>query len=152
LNQFYLMFTFLAYDRSRAFYHMLNFMAYSVLNAIAKLAYHCPRPYMIDADLEVYGHCSQGFGHPSGHSHGSCTVLLVLALDWIAYKKVKGEWKFLYIGAALTGTFMIGFSRLYNGVHSLEQIFYGWQCGIFQALFFHYEIRDRILSNTSDLL
>lgn len=37
---------------------------------------------------------------------------------------------------------LIGFARLYVAVHSMNQIIYGWQLGIWLALYFHYCIRE----------
>lgn len=54
--------------------------------------------------------------------------------------------RYVWIGGAAFGTFLVGISRLYNGLHSMEQIFLGWQLGVLQTCVFHFSLRDKILS------
>jgi membrane-associated phospholipid phosphatase len=46
--------------------------------------------------------------------------------------------------AAITLPLLVGFSRLYNGDHSMDQILYGWLLGLWVAFANHYLFRDFI--------
>ena len=46
----------------------------------------------------------------------------------------------------------VGLSRLYLGAHSLNQIFLGWQFGMWTALMAHYTFRDAIINHVHKLL
>ncbi len=46
----------------------------------------------------------------------------------------------------------MGFSRLYNGVHSMDQILYGWLLGLWLAFALHLLVRDFILDHVKSLL
>lgn len=48
---------------------------------------------------------------------------------------------------AILLTFFIGFSRYYLGMHTINQIFYGWQLGLLLAVFFHFGLREPILKH-----
>ena len=85
--------------------------------------YHDPRPYMISAAIIPYG-CSQEYGNPSGHSLFGAGFFFFFFLDIFhgEYKGVKVN-KFLYwssFAGVCTITFLIGFARLYVGVHSID--------------------------------
>jgi membrane-associated phospholipid phosphatase len=46
---------------------------------------------------------------------------------------------------AITFFVCMGFARIYQGVHSLDQVLYGYQLGIWGALYFYYCLRDFII-------
>ena len=46
----------------------------------------------------------------------------------------------------------MGFSRLYNGDHSMDQILYGWLLGLWLATSLHLLVRDFIISHVKSLL
>jgi undecaprenyl-diphosphatase len=65
---------------------------------------------------------------PSGHSMGS--ALVYLTLGGIISRQVKGEMTKLYfLSMALLITFLVGFSRLYLGVHYPSDVLAGWAAG-----------------------
>lgn len=47
---------------------------------------------------------------------------------------------------------LIGFSRLYVGAHSMNQILYGWSLGLWLAFYFHYCVRKYIITHVHDIL
>lgn len=47
---------------------------------LTKMAYHEPRPYFVDVDIQVYG-CSAEYGNPSGHSLFAAAFAFFLFLD-----------------------------------------------------------------------
>ena len=46
----------------------------------------------------------------------------------------------------------MGFSRLYNGDHSMDQILYGWLLGLWLATSLHFLVRDFLISHVKSLL
>lgn len=53
--------------------------------------------------------------------------------------------------SAVLAAMLVGFSRLYNGVHTLDQIILGWEFGVWQAVLFEYEIREKLIKHLSAL-
>jgi hypothetical protein len=47
---------------------------------------------------------------------------------------------------------LVGFSRLYNGDHSMDQILYGWLLGLWLAFANHYLFREFIMQHIGNLL
>ena len=74
--------SYLFLTRQRAFYYFLLVVLMEVVMSVGKLAYHQPRPYMVDDRIQVYG-CSTEYGHPSGHSLNAMTFSLVVLLDYL---------------------------------------------------------------------
>ena len=88
----------------------------SVLNVILKAVFERPRPTLWDKLVVEHG-----FSFPSGHAMASAAlgVALVVAL-WNS----RWRWWALTVGAAYT--IVIGFTRLYLGVHYPTDILAGW--------------------------
>ncbi|MBR0131438.1 MAG: phosphatase PAP2 family protein [Firmicutes bacterium] len=78
----------------------------------------CLRP--VDGDADIYDIAAQGFSFPSGHSTNGTAVYGSLAV----YKKQK---KFWILACVLL--FLIGFSRVYVGVHFVTDVLCGWVLG-----------------------
>ena len=89
------------------------------LNYILKLVFHGPRPYWVDRSVRAYT-SKPTFGIPSGHAQVSTSVWSGLAYSF------NKPWVWLTAGLAV---FLIGFSRLYNGVHFPTDILTGWVIG-----------------------
>ena len=108
-------------SRARAFYYIMMSMVAIWVTSIGKLVYHHPRPYMVEAKIEVYG-CSTEYGDPSGHSLTSSAGLFTILLDFLDVFKDKApnfvKYSLVFISSALV--FLVGFSRLYNGDHSMD--------------------------------
>jgi membrane-associated phospholipid phosphatase len=89
------------------------------LNCFFKLAFHGVRPYWYS--LSVKGLAVEtSFGVPSNHAQSATVVWGLLA----AFLKKKGGW----LAAGLL-IFLIGFSRLYLGVHFPHDVILGWLIG-----------------------
>ena len=67
-------------SRSRFMYYLSVYTMNQFYIQFFKLAYHHPRPYMIDGNIVPYT-CSKGFGNPSGHSSSSSLFAIMLYLD-----------------------------------------------------------------------
>ncbi len=89
------------------------------LNTFFKFLFHNPRPFWIGDNIVVYSHESS-FGLPSGHAQVAASVW-----GWLAVE-VKKRW---FTITAIVLIFLIGFSRLYLGVHFLSDVLLGWLLG-----------------------
>jgi undecaprenyl-diphosphatase len=70
---------------------------------------------------------------PSGHSVGSVAVYGTAAL--LAARRMQNRWPaVLLVGGALALSFLIGFSRIYLGVHYPLDVVGGWIAGLGCAL------------------
>jgi hypothetical protein len=76
---------------------------------------------MISNNIDVFGTCSTEYGNPSGHSLQAGSFLLTIFFYYFHNSKYVIDSKSLY-AAVLTLfiliIFMIGFSRLYNSMHT----------------------------------
>lgn len=138
--------------RNKAFYFMSYYGEIMLVMCIGKMAYHSPRPYMVSDEVQVFG-CSTEFGHPSGHSINSMTFCIGLLLDYMVSNPDDSLIKkaIIFVLAIVT-PLLVGFSRLYNGDHSMDQILYGWLLGLWIAFSNHYVLRDGILEHIDNLL
>jgi len=89
------------------------------INNFFKALWMQPRPFEMKASLKL-AHAS-GYGLPSGHSQGS-----------VVFWGIIGKWigKKTGLILAITIPILIGFSRIYLGVHFPTDVFVGWAFGI----------------------
>jgi membrane-associated phospholipid phosphatase len=89
------------------------------LQLILKLLLADPRPYWVSAQVKAF--VAEGtFGIPSGHAQNS------MALGGIIASRLRKPWAWM---AAFALTFLVGFSRLYLGVHFVYDVLAGWLIG-----------------------
>jgi membrane-associated phospholipid phosphatase len=91
----------------------------SGFNGVLKLAFHAARPFWIDSRVQAMV-VQTDFGIPSGHAMNSATVWGALAVS------LRKRWGWI-IAAVLI--FLVGFSRLYLGVHFVTDVLAGWILG-----------------------
>ena len=96
------------------------------LNSVIKLLFAAPRPYWVSAQVKPFLP-ENTFGIPSGHAQNSA------AFTGIAAAWIRKPWAWVL---ALLLTFLIGFSRLYLGVHFVHDIVAGWAIGYFLLFLF----------------
>ncbi len=89
------------------------------VNYCGKLWFAGPRPYWISGDVRAFS-AETSFGIPSGHAQNAVGVWGMLASG------VRKRWAWV---AALTLAFLIGFSRLYLGMHFVHDVVVGWLIG-----------------------
>ena len=77
-----------------------------------------PRPF--DLEPSVAASCAEGYGLPSGHSQGAVVLWGAVA----AWARKRWVW-----AVALLLMLLIGFSRIYLGVHFPTDVFVGWVLG-----------------------
>jgi membrane-associated phospholipid phosphatase len=89
------------------------------INTALKMTFHGPRPYWYSqAVMQLAEETS--FGVPSGHSQNSFTIWGMMAAS------LKKGWAWV---VALVVIFIIGFSRMYLGVHFPHDVLTGWLIG-----------------------
>ena len=60
--------------------------------------------------------------------------------------------KVLFLIVALTFGATIGYSRVFLGVHSWNQVLFGWQLGLWLALTLHFCFKQSIVRNLKQIL
>ncbi|GII90291.1 phosphatase PAP2 family protein [Sinosporangium siamense] len=90
------------------------------LNSIAKLLLQAPRPYWIDSRVQAFAR-EPTFGIPSGHAQAATVFSGILA---------SASRKPYAIGAAVAFVALMGFSRVYLGVHFLSDVAAGILIGL----------------------
>jgi membrane-associated phospholipid phosphatase len=123
---------FLWFPLNKSFAYV-NCLVYSVyFDNIMKMIYGNPRPYWVDPSLSIA--CDGGYGNPSGHSFSSMTAYLAfwhIITDFEFFKKsVLGIiLRICLLILFLLLVFTIMLSRIFLGVHSVNQILYGASLG-----------------------
>lgn len=105
----------------------------ALLNGFLKDFFQDPRPdvmYQLDA---AFG---KSFGFPSGHAH-----IAIVVWFWIALEAGK-KWLWVVSSVIVTG---ICFSRLYLGVHDVEDILGGIGFGLISLVIFKFITGDRFI-------
>lgn len=143
---FYLLF----HERVRCFYYVACFGAFTLLMNVTKLYYHQARPFWASPDVQAFG-CEMQYGNPSGHSIMSMGIALLLWFDYNhTAQNQEGNLFNIYVRVffliiAVTFGLTIGYSRLFLGVHSMNQILFGWLLGTWMAFTCHFIFRDKII-------
>lgn len=92
----------------------------SAVSSTLKILFHTPRPYWVDSKVIAYT-TETSFGFPSGHALMSSATYGRIAIN-IKEKILKFS-AFVFI-------FIIGFSRIFLGVHFLGDVIGGWFFGV----------------------
>lgn len=114
--------------RRQAAIFAVTVIAAQVSSEILKLVYERPRPELVPHGSYVY---SNSF--PSGHSTVATATYLALATV-IASLEPRRATKVLAYALAIGLVVMIGFSRVYLGVHWPSDVLAGWSLGAGWAL------------------
>lgn len=92
------------------------------LNTFIKDLLKVPRPYVRDTSVKTFE--EDGYSTPSGHAQTSSAFWIVLAsMIKTKHKKTRNALIVLVI-------FLIGFSRVFFGVHYPSDVLFGWVIGI----------------------
>ncbi|MFB4299102.1 phosphatase PAP2 family protein [Actinomadura sp. NTSP31] len=92
----------------------------STLNTVLKLVWHEPRPFWTDPTIKERQPLAS-FGMPSGHAQNA-----VVTWGFFASRTRRVA---VWVAAAAVIA-LIGASRVYLGVHSLNQVLVGWAIGV----------------------
>lgn len=101
----------------------MTVLAGGVCTDLAKAAISAPRPFEVNDSITPSEHFLEtaiGSGMPSGHSFNSMGFWLASAM------KAKRSW---FTALSATLIFVIGFTRMYGGVHFPLQVLWGWAGG-----------------------
>ena len=88
----------------------------------------------MDPKIEAHS-CSTQYGNPSGHSFTALATALTIWLDYYDSMKAEkyngsflGRWyvSLAFLVLAVGFSFTIGFSRIVMGVHTWNQLLFGW--------------------------
>lgn len=96
------------------------------INAIVKALFAAPRPYWVSTEVEPFSE-ETTFGIPSGHAQNAVAVWGTMAAG------LNKRWAWV---AALILVFLIGFSRLYLGMHFVHDVLAGWLIGLLLLFLF----------------
>jgi membrane-associated phospholipid phosphatase len=94
------------------------------LSCTVKFLFAAPRPYWVSAEV-LPGSVESSFGLPSAHAQNAAALWGTLAAGVPADKSWK---RWAWIGA-IALAFLVGFSRLYLGMHFVHDVLAGWLIG-----------------------
>lgn len=106
----------------------MTVLAGGVATDLTKAAINAPRPFQVDTSITTSEHFLEtaiGTGMPSGHSFNSMGFWLASLLH------ARRGW-FTALSAMLI--LLIGFTRMYGGVHFPLQVLWGWAGGAVLAI------------------
>jgi membrane-associated phospholipid phosphatase len=145
-------------DRARIFSLIWYFATCTWLMSYLKLLYSDPRPYMSYVKIEGM-ECAPEYGNPSGHSFLNCFFYLVF--PWVIYPRIfhfverresetgsgyetHFNWGRIAVVFSMIGwILLIGYSRIYLGVHSINQVLLGFVIGTLTASIFILEVSEK---------
>ena len=113
--------------RSHALFVAVSIAGGAILSGLIKAAFVRPRPEIVPHLVHV---TSPSF--PSGHSMNSAIVYLTLAV-LLARSERDHRVQAYLIGIALLLTLLVGFTRVYLGVHWPSDVLAGWSVGAMWA-------------------
>ena len=103
-------------NKKAGYKFLFMFYVGMLFNQVLKFIFKIPRPWMMDPDFEIVESArsgATGWSFPSGHTQSATMMYLGLAHE------LKKRWA--YVAAALL-ILLIGFSRMYLGVHTLLDV------------------------------
>lgn len=106
--------------------------------------YHQPRPYFVADDIQVLEKCSVHYANPSGHVTITTAHLIFLYLEQFQSKdkKIKNSRLKNAIKVVIVVLVIITmYHRIYLGAHSINQVLYGLQLGLWLPFYFQYCLR-----------
>jgi undecaprenyl-diphosphatase len=102
-------------------YLTLTIVGNEQINNITKIGFHRLRPHLWESIIPF----PSSFSFPSGHAMGSMTlVVALLIISW------RTKWRVVIATLGFLYVILIGWTRLYLGVHFPSDILGGWLLGI----------------------
>jgi undecaprenyl-diphosphatase len=112
-------------------YLVITVLGSGVLNRVAKLLFHRDRPTLWASPAPEFD-----FSFPSGHAMLSMTLVIFLAT-----LIKQGHWRSLFLFCGVMFTIVIGWTRLYLGVHYPSDILGGWALAIAWVILIYLSFR-----------
>ena len=114
------------------------------IDHLSKILYRQERPLWMNDEIDVHSEHACGYGNPSGHALSSSCLYLsfwymisdLLNNCFRSKTKLYYAIKYIIFSVCLIIVFLIMTCRLYLGVHSLNQIIYGFLIGVGLFLLF----------------
>jgi len=128
-----ILFLFWWIDKEKGFRLGILILLSAWINAFLKDIFKQPRPFNFDQSLGLA--YEPTFGIPSGHAQFSLCFWVPVAA-WFAVKK-SGRKRFFIWAAAIFFILLMGFTRLYLGVHFPTDLLAGWIVGALILLLMH---------------
>ena len=132
--------------------------AIDAISSIIKLNEHDPRPFWVSDDIQAFS-CSNQYGNPSGHCFTCLGIPLAAWLDYnsTAMMNPEAKWSAWYLRLiafipVLLFPATIAYSRMFLGVHSLNQVLYGLSLGAWFAFSSEFLIRKHMVKLIQDLI
>ena len=91
----------------------------NAVNSLFKVVFAAPRPYWVSTEVHPMS-VETSFGVPSGHSQNALAMWGIMAYG------LRKRWAWV---VAILLAFFIGISRLYLGMHFLQDVLAGWLIG-----------------------
>ena len=130
------------YSIKDSYIFMFIFSISAYTNSILKLIYRNHRPFW-DNPLIKFNKCSAGFGNPSGHSARNSIIFLSIYyyISNSKYIKDKNILKKVIIIPILLIIFSVMYSRIFEGMHTFNQILFGFSFGVFFFILWFYLLK-----------
>ncbi len=117
-------------ERRKIVFLAMALISGEVIKELLKFLIHRPRP-----DISFSLISESGYSFPSGHA--VISVIFYGMVVYFIYKLCRKIWqKIILLVAFATLILLIGFSRIYLGVHWASDIIAGWLIGFAILLFF----------------
>ena len=131
-----IMLVFWCWNEKKGFLLGLAVIVSGWTNSFLKVLFDHPRPYEFEPALGLAFEPTRGF--PSGHAQNSMTFWIALAFI-LSYSLVKRKnLRPLIWGFSGLVILLIGFSRLYLGVHFPTDVFFGWLASLIILAAFYF--------------
>ena len=120
----------------KSYVYIMGFLFCVQFHSMMKIWYGNTRPFWEKESLYV-GECGTGFGNPSGHSITTVFLYMNFFIYFKETKKLNKKYFILSIILiyCLFWILMVLLSRLFLGVHSLNQVIYGSTLAVIFSLF-----------------
>lgn len=132
-------------DKKRGYFLLFTGFSGIAINQILKMAFRIPRPWVLDPDFEIVSTAREqatGYSFPSGHTQVASTLYGGIA------RSSKTKW--ITAGGILL-VLLIGFSRMYLGVHTPKDVLVSLVIGAVLVLLL-YPVVDRCLDRPGVML
>lgn len=131
------------FESHETIFMMLMFPLEVVIIIILKNSIHNPRPFWAAEEIHPE-ECSASFGDPSGHAYcsGYFVTYLYFTFIWPVFYTNNFQKMTIWRWAGLVSTGIISLlamitmdiSRIYLGMHAINQVLFGSQAGIWTAV------------------